>query len=92
MVLSFCVHFILLLPLTLSGAYSVVQSKLGALFRPVLTHIREVEPPFPSLKQPLSPLTEPEAKPGALPTITTTSVTTALTATTNTTSVYREIM
>lgn len=94
MVLSFCVHFILLLPLTLSAAYSVVQSNLGALFRPVLPlpHIREVEPPFPSLKQPLSPLTEPEAKPEALPTNTTTSVTTALTATTNTTSVYREIM
>ncbi|KAG8010867.1 Voltage-dependent N-type calcium channel subunit alpha-1B [Nibea albiflora] len=53
------------------------QSKLGALFRPVLplTHILEVEPPFPSPQQPLPP--KPEAKPEAPPTTITTTATTA---------------
>ncbi|XP_026195314.1 voltage-dependent N-type calcium channel subunit alpha-1B isoform X3 [Anabas testudineus] len=52
------------------------QSKLGALFRPVLplTHIQEVEPPICSPKQPFSPQPEPEAKLEALPTTTTTSM------------------
>ncbi|XP_068429834.1 voltage-dependent N-type calcium channel subunit alpha-1B-like isoform X2 [Clinocottus analis] len=46
------------------------QSKLGALFRPMLslTHIKEVEPPFCIPKQHLPPPPEPEAKPEALPT------------------------
>ncbi|XP_042250817.1 voltage-dependent N-type calcium channel subunit alpha-1B isoform X4 [Thunnus maccoyii] len=56
-----------------SGA---TQSKLGALFRPVLplTHIQEVEPPFSSPKQPLTPQPEPEAKSEAQPTTTATLV------------------
>lgn len=66
----------------------ILQSKLGTLFRPVLplTHMREVEPPFSSPKQPLPPQPEPEAKPEALPS------TTTVTATTTTTSVNREKM
>ncbi|GLD56698.1 voltage-dependent N-type calcium channel subunit alpha-1B-like protein, partial [Lates japonicus] len=54
------------------------QSKLGALFRPVLplTHIQEVEPPICSPKQPLPPYPEPEAKLQAPPT-------TAITASTS---------
>ncbi|XP_054875100.1 voltage-dependent N-type calcium channel subunit alpha-1B isoform X5 [Amphiprion ocellaris] len=53
------------------------QSKLGALFRPVLPlpHIQEVEPPFPSLKQPITPQPEPERKPEIPPTTTLTSST-----------------
>ncbi|XP_068588556.1 voltage-dependent N-type calcium channel subunit alpha-1B-like isoform X2 [Cebidichthys violaceus] len=52
------------------------QSKLGALFRPMLPlpHIQEVEPPICSPKQPLPPQPEPEAKPAALPTTSITSV------------------
>ncbi|XP_045922259.1 voltage-dependent N-type calcium channel subunit alpha-1B isoform X3 [Micropterus dolomieu] len=52
------------------------QSKLGALFRPMLplTHILEVEPPMSSPKQPLPPKPEPQAKLDTLPTTTTTSV------------------
>ncbi|KAM7369302.1 hypothetical protein PAMP_013581 [Pampus punctatissimus] len=52
------------------------QSKLVALFRPMLplTHIQEVEPPFPSPKLPVSPQPEPEAASEALPTTTATSV------------------
>ncbi|XP_053705164.1 voltage-dependent N-type calcium channel subunit alpha-1B isoform X1 [Synchiropus splendidus] len=40
------------------------QSKLGALFRPVLplTHIPEVEPPSPSPKQPSPPRIEPDPR------------------------------
>lgn len=40
------------------------QSKLGALFRPILplTHIPEVEPPSPSPKQPSPPKAEPDIK------------------------------
>lgn len=71
------------------------QSKLGALFRPVLprTQIREVEPPFPGLKKPLSPLTEPEAKLDSLPSVTTAlTASAALSATANTTLDSREIM
>ncbi|XP_056258885.1 voltage-dependent N-type calcium channel subunit alpha-1B isoform X2 [Seriola aureovittata] len=51
------------------------QSKLGALFRPVLplTHIQEVEPPICSPKQPLPSVPEPEAKPQAPPTTTATT-------------------
>ncbi|XP_057674668.1 probable voltage-dependent N-type calcium channel subunit alpha-1B isoform X2 [Corythoichthys intestinalis] len=52
-----------------------VQSKLGALFRPILPlgHIKEVEPPLPSPKQllPLHPESEAETSP--LPPITTTA-------------------
>ncbi|XP_063745485.1 voltage-dependent N-type calcium channel subunit alpha-1B isoform X2 [Eleginops maclovinus] len=45
------------------------QSKLGALFRPVLplTQIQEIEPPFPIPKRPSPPQPEPESKPVALP-------------------------
>ncbi|KAK9532840.1 hypothetical protein VZT92_010206 [Zoarces viviparus] len=52
------------------------QSKLGALFRPMLPlpHIQEVVPPICSPKQPLPPQPEPEAKPEALPTTSITSV------------------
>ncbi|XP_078018318.1 voltage-dependent N-type calcium channel subunit alpha-1B isoform X4 [Epinephelus lanceolatus] len=52
------------------------QSKLGALFRPMLplTQIQEVEPPFCSPKQPLPPKPEPESKPETLPSTTITSV------------------
>ncbi|KAM7393228.1 hypothetical protein PAMA_008058 [Pampus argenteus] len=52
------------------------QSKLGALFRPVLplTHIQEVEPPFPIPKLPVSPQPEPEAASETPPTTTATSV------------------
>ncbi|XP_049459706.1 voltage-dependent N-type calcium channel subunit alpha-1B isoform X1 [Epinephelus fuscoguttatus] len=52
------------------------QSKLGALFRPVLplTQIEEVEPPFCSPKQPLPPKPEPESKLETLPSTTITSV------------------
>lgn len=77
-------------PLPLSHVCSALQSKLGALFRPVLslTHIREVEPPFTSPKQPLPP--GPEAKPEALPS--TAIVTITATAAAPTTSVSREIM
>lgn len=69
--------------------WSVLQSKLGALFRPVLplTHILEVEPPFPSLKQPLPSQPEPVAKPATLPS---TAIATA--ATTIATSVNRDTM
>ncbi|XP_074546394.1 voltage-dependent N-type calcium channel subunit alpha-1B isoform X4 [Halichoeres trimaculatus] len=58
------------------------QSKLGALFRPMLplTHILEVEPPFPSCKESLSPQPQTALKPEALP-----IMTTAITATTSTT-------
>ncbi|XP_008302849.1 voltage-dependent N-type calcium channel subunit alpha-1B-like, partial [Stegastes partitus] len=40
------------------------QSKLGALFRPVLPlpHIQEVEHPFPITKKPITPQPEPETK------------------------------
>ncbi|XP_036972795.1 voltage-dependent N-type calcium channel subunit alpha-1B isoform X3 [Acanthopagrus latus] len=66
-------------------------SKLGALFRPVLplTHILEVEPPFPSLKQPLPSQPEPVAKPATLPS---TAIATAAinAATTIATSVNRD--
>ncbi|XP_041815617.1 voltage-dependent N-type calcium channel subunit alpha-1B isoform X1 [Chelmon rostratus] len=64
------------------------QSKLGALFRPVLplTHILEVEPPFSSPSQPLPPQPTPEAKPEPLPT------TTITTTTTTATSVNRDII
>lgn len=53
------------------------ESKLGALFRPVLplTHIPEVEPPFPSPRQPLPSHPEREAKPETLHTATTASAT-----------------
>ncbi|XP_041666643.1 voltage-dependent N-type calcium channel subunit alpha-1B isoform X2 [Cheilinus undulatus] len=46
------------------------QSKLGALFRPVLplTHILEVDPPVSSQKQPITPEPKPEVKPEILPT------------------------
>ncbi|XP_078126806.1 voltage-dependent N-type calcium channel subunit alpha-1B isoform X1 [Sander vitreus] len=52
------------------------QSKLGALFRPMLplTQIQEVEPLICSPKQPLPPEPEPEAKPELLPTTTIISV------------------
>lgn len=55
---------------------SVLQSKLGALFRPVLhlTHRQEVEPPFCSPKQPFSSHHEPEAKLEVPPTTTMTSI------------------
>ncbi|KAM4528428.1 voltage-dependent N-type calcium channel subunit alpha-1B isoform 3-T3 [Odontesthes bonariensis] len=45
------------------------QSKLGALFRPVLsfTHIQEVVPPISSPKIPLPPQPEPETKPETPP-------------------------
>ncbi|KAF3702286.1 Voltage-dependent N-type calcium channel subunit alpha-1B Brain calcium channel III [Channa argus] len=48
------------------------QSKLGALFRPMLplTHIQEVQSPVCSPKQPLPPQPISEAKPEALPTTT----------------------
>nr|XP_020470735.1 voltage-dependent N-type calcium channel subunit alpha-1B-like isoform X4 [Monopterus albus] len=48
------------------------QSKLGALFHPVLplTHIQEVEPPICSPKQFHPPHPEPEVKPQAPPTTT----------------------
>ncbi|KAI3361703.1 hypothetical protein L3Q82_002061 [Scortum barcoo] len=56
------------------------QSKLGALFRPVLplTHILEVEPPISSPKHPFPPLHEQEAKLEALPTTNTTTTTTSV--------------
>ncbi|TKS84186.1 Voltage-dependent N-type calcium channel subunit alpha-1B [Collichthys lucidus] len=59
------------------------QSKLSALFRPVLplTHILEVEPPFPSPKQPLPPKPGPEPKPEAPPATITTTATTATSGT-----------
>ncbi|TNN59709.1 hypothetical protein EYF80_030080 [Liparis tanakae] len=46
------------------------QSKLGALFRPMmqLAHTQQIEPPFCIPKKPLPPPPEPEAKPEALPT------------------------
>ncbi|TNM92562.1 hypothetical protein fugu_019574 [Takifugu bimaculatus] len=62
------------------------QSKLGALFRPMLpfTHIRE--PPLTSPIQPPKPQPEPETKPDTLPTTSTTVGTTVTaTATTSTT-------
>ncbi|XP_056873987.1 LOW QUALITY PROTEIN: voltage-dependent N-type calcium channel subunit alpha-1B [Takifugu flavidus] len=62
------------------------QSKLGALFRPMLpfTHIRE--PPLTSPFQPPKPQPEPETKPDTLPTTSTTVGTTVTaTATTSTT-------
>ncbi|KAM9841004.1 voltage-dependent N-type calcium channel subunit alpha-1B [Aulostomus maculatus] len=60
------------------------QSKLGALFRPVLplTHIQEVETLVTSPKQPLPSHPEPDAKPGAPHT----------TSGTSTTSVNRDTM
>ncbi|XP_040915486.1 voltage-dependent N-type calcium channel subunit alpha-1B isoform X3 [Toxotes jaculatrix] len=48
------------------------QSKLGALFRPVLplTHLQEAEPPICSPKQPLPPQPMPEAPPSSTTTAT----------------------
>uniref|UniRef100_A0A7N8XI52 Voltage-dependent N-type calcium channel subunit alpha n=1 Tax=Mastacembelus armatus TaxID=205130 RepID=A0A7N8XI52_9TELE len=65
------------------------QSKLGALFRPVLplTHIQGVEPPICSPKQPLPPLPEHEAQPDAPFTATNNTTTTT---TTSSTSINRD--
>ncbi|KAM4635714.1 voltage-dependent N-type calcium channel subunit alpha-1B [Polymixia lowei] len=59
------------------------QSKIGALFRPMLplTHIQEVEPPISSSKLP--PLSEPEPEPQPEAPPTTTITTTATTVLTN---------
>ncbi|XP_069370208.1 voltage-dependent N-type calcium channel subunit alpha-1B isoform X3 [Paralichthys olivaceus] len=63
------------------------QSKMGALFRPVLplTHIQEVEPRICSPKQPLPPQPEPERTPEVPPI-------TAITAATSATSINRDAM
>ncbi|XP_060917618.1 voltage-dependent N-type calcium channel subunit alpha-1B [Labrus mixtus] len=55
------------------------QSKLGALFRPVLplTHILEVQPPVSSPKQPPTTQPEPEVKLVALPSTSLTATTSA---------------
>ncbi|XP_071395220.1 voltage-dependent N-type calcium channel subunit alpha-1B-like [Centroberyx affinis] len=50
------------------------QSKMGALFRPMLplTHLQEVEPPFSTPKPPPPSQPDPEPQPEAPPTTTTT--------------------